>query len=111
MILIYKDKPTLDDVWNEMPFIGLCHLRGDFPRSADGTPIRAELTETPIVRPVKSNDGRYAQSYPWDAKDMAEFEAYWIALFDSGALQWWTELPPDWKPEGWQEAPPEVEGP
>ena len=105
MILIYKDKATLDDVWNEMPFIGLCHLRGDFPRSADGTPIRAELTETPIVRPARSSDGRYAQSYPWDEDAMAEFEAHWSALFSSGALAWWEAMPADWKPYGWQEAP------
>lgn len=104
MILVYKDKGTLDLVWNEMPFIGICHLRGDFPRDADGTPLKAELTATPVVRPVQSSDGRYAQSYPWDERDIAEFEAYWSSLFNTGALAWWEALPPDWLPEGWQEA-------
>ena len=111
MILIYRDEATLNTVWGEMPFIGTCHLRGDFPRDAEGTPLRAELTESPVVRPVKSNDGRYAQSYPWSTDDMAEFEAYWSALFNSGALAWHEALPPDWKPDGWQEAPTEPELP
>lgn len=105
MILIYKDKATLDMVWAETPFIGTCHLRGDFPRDEHGIPLEARLTDEPFVHPAISNDGRYAQSYPWGEDEMAEFEAYWLTQFDAGSLQWWTELPDDWRPAGWRDAP------
>ena len=104
MILIYRDEATLKAVWDEFPFIGLCHLRGDFPRDEWGNPTEARLTDEPSVRPARSNDGRFAQSHPWGEEAMAEFEAYWTKLFYSGALSWHEALPADWLPEGWQPA-------
>lgn len=97
MILIYRDKATFDSVREETPFIGTCHIRGDFVRDEKGVPIKAELTKAPVVSAPCDKLGRYVQCHPWSDEDMAEFEAYWSEFFKDGRLAWGEGLPEDWE--------------
>lgn len=97
MILLYKDAKVFDMVRGETPFIGTCHIRGDFLRDEQGVPAKAELTTEPVVSAPVDKLGRVMQAHPWSDEDMAEFEKYWEDYFADGRLEWHDNIPEDWE--------------